>query len=156
MKQAWTILAAAWLGLAMTTAWADPPAAAEDPQPAEERAADQPPPQDQAGEQLSHAQERELLQVIHRRVPHRYEQLTELRENNPDRYRQVMARWYRRYEQWQAMGTPEDAGQSCTSISSLVSPYPLGYCCQKSRTATKADAVLPHKLAQPGLFSPAP
>ena len=98
MKQLWIILVAAWLGLAMTTAWADPPADAEDPQPAAEQAADQ------AREQLSDAQERELLQVIHRRFPHRYEQLTELRESNPDRYRQVMARWYRRYEQWQAMG----------------------------------------------------
>jgi hypothetical protein len=101
MKTLWTILIAGWLGLALTTARADdPPAPDEDPQPAAEQAADQ----DSAGEQLSHAQERELLQVIRRRFPHRYEQLTELRENNADRYHQVMARWYRRYEQWQAMG----------------------------------------------------
>ena len=103
-KTLWTILIAACLGLAMGPVWADNPTPAEDPQPEAERPAEQDPPPAPAGAQLSHAQEQELLEVIQRRFPHRYEQLTELRDSNPDRYRQVMARWYRRYEQWQAMG----------------------------------------------------
>jgi len=63
--------------------------------------------------QLTDEQEAELLEALAERLPHRHEQLLELKKERPDHYKHVIARLWMWYKDWKLLPdeTKEDAMQ---------------------------------------------
>ena len=107
-------------GLIFSIALADPPTGRdhnERTEPPETRHETTTPPDGSVPAQLTAEQEDELLGAIEHRFPHRHRQLVELKESNPERYHEVIAQWWHRYQDWQEMG--EELGELAAAKQEL-------------------------------------